>query len=100
MPTLGFEPTISAGKRPQTYTLDRAVIGTNNFAVSSYTCLDLVQPLIATLDAQTHTLCYPNTSKQLKVEYHDFTDPCSYLLLSIKPKPKYLYFSSMAAILS
>ena len=28
MPPLGFEPTISAGERPQTYTLDRAVSGT------------------------------------------------------------------------
>jgi len=24
MPTVGFEPTISAGKRPQTYALERA----------------------------------------------------------------------------
>jgi hypothetical protein len=28
MPTVGFEPTISEGKRPQTYTLDRAATGT------------------------------------------------------------------------
>ena len=28
MPPAGFEPTISAGERPQTYTLDRAAIGT------------------------------------------------------------------------
>ena len=28
MPPVGFEPTISAGKRPQTYTLDRAATGT------------------------------------------------------------------------
>ena len=29
MPSLvGFEPTIAAGKRPQTYALDRAAIGT------------------------------------------------------------------------
>jgi len=27
MPPVGFEPTISAGKRPQTYTLDRADTG-------------------------------------------------------------------------
>ena len=31
MPTLGFEPTISAGERPQTYALDRAVTGTGIF---------------------------------------------------------------------
>ena len=28
MPPVGFEPTISAGARPQTYALDRAAIGT------------------------------------------------------------------------
>ena len=28
MPTAGFEPTISAGERPQTYALDRAATGT------------------------------------------------------------------------
>ena len=28
MPPVGFEPTISVGKRPQTYALDRAVTGT------------------------------------------------------------------------
>jgi len=32
MPQVGFEPTISAGERPQTYALDRAAIwnGNNN----------------------------------------------------------------------
>ena len=28
MPLVGFEPTISAGERPQTYALDRAATGT------------------------------------------------------------------------
>jgi hypothetical protein len=28
MPLVGFEPTISAGERPQTYVLDRAVTAT------------------------------------------------------------------------
>ena len=28
MPPVGLEPTISAGERPQTYTLDRAATGT------------------------------------------------------------------------
>ena len=27
MPPVGFEPTISAGERPQTYVLDRAATG-------------------------------------------------------------------------
>ena len=28
MPPMGFEPTVSAAERPQTYTLDRAATGT------------------------------------------------------------------------
>ena len=28
MPPVGFEPTISEGERPQTYSLDRAATGT------------------------------------------------------------------------
>ena len=31
MPPVGFEPTISAGERPQTYALDRAATGTGIF---------------------------------------------------------------------
>jgi len=34
MPPVGFEPEISAGERPQTYTLDRAVAGTGICAFS------------------------------------------------------------------
>ena len=30
MPPVGFEPTISAGERPQTYALDRAATGTGD----------------------------------------------------------------------
>jgi hypothetical protein len=33
MPPVEFEPTISAGKRPQTYALDCAAIGTGNKVV-------------------------------------------------------------------
>jgi len=41
---MGFETTFSAGKRPQTYTLDRAATGTGNLATVmsikfSYLCL-------------------------------------------------------------
>ena len=28
MPPVGFEPTVSAGERPQTYAFDRAATGT------------------------------------------------------------------------
>ena len=34
MPPVGFEPTILAGERPQTYILDRAATGT---AIHTYT---------------------------------------------------------------
>jgi hypothetical protein len=33
MPLVGFELTISAGERPQTYVLDRAATGTGYFVV-------------------------------------------------------------------
>jgi hypothetical protein len=37
MPTVGYEPTISAGERPQIYALDRAATGTG---ISSLTSSD------------------------------------------------------------
>ena len=36
MPPVGFEPTISAGERPQTYALDRAATGTGQFPFTLY----------------------------------------------------------------
>jgi len=33
MPPVGFEPTISAGERPQTYALDRAATGTGKIGI-------------------------------------------------------------------
>jgi len=33
MPPVGFEPTISAGERPQTYVLDRAATGTGTIII-------------------------------------------------------------------
>ena len=33
MPRVGFEPTISAGERPQTYALDRTATGTGTYIV-------------------------------------------------------------------
>ena len=45
MPPVGFEPTISAGERPQTYALDREATGTgdndvkqNNYLLLNYSC--------------------------------------------------------------
>ena len=36
MPPVGFEPTIPAGERPQTYALDRAATGTGLFAFEAH----------------------------------------------------------------
>ena len=42
MPWVAFEPTISAGERPKTYALDRAVTGTGVFLVS---CIEILNGL-------------------------------------------------------
>ena len=34
MPPVGFEPTISAGERPQTYALDRAATGIGTYCIN------------------------------------------------------------------
>jgi len=35
MPSVGFEPTISAGERPQTYALGRAATGTGKLTLGN-----------------------------------------------------------------
>ena len=40
MPPVGFEPTISAGERPQTYALDRAATGTGDWRLRIFPYLD------------------------------------------------------------
>ena len=40
MPPVGFEPTISAGERAQTYALDRAATGTGKVAVLTTVIFD------------------------------------------------------------
>jgi len=39
MPPVGFEPTVSAGERPQTYALDHAATG---IGTGRYWCLDII----------------------------------------------------------
>ena len=41
MPPVGFEPTISAGERPQTYALERAATGTG--CLQEVPCLNFDQ---------------------------------------------------------
>jgi len=43
MPSVGFEPTISAGERPQAYALDRAATGTGKKKYLSILILISVQ---------------------------------------------------------
>ena len=40
MPSVGFEPTIPAGERPQTYALDRAATGTGSIDVKNINFLE------------------------------------------------------------
>ena len=43
MPPEGFEPTISAGERPQTYALDRAATGTGDPVFKVGKCWRLIK---------------------------------------------------------
>jgi len=72
MPPVGFEPTISAGERPQTYALDRADTGTSNSAsyerkIHEKTTCGVIHSVIQLLSAlrQVHSLF----QRQLSTEY-------------------------------
>ena len=56
MPLVGFEPTISAGERPQTYPLDRAATGTGK--ISLY-CEQIVSKVVLTLRLMWTLSIYP-----------------------------------------
>jgi hypothetical protein len=62
MPTVGFEPTISAGERPQTYALDLAANGTG-------TVPQLAEGIMADL-WRDFWICENETSQQ-KAQLHD-----------------------------
>jgi hypothetical protein len=47
MPQVGFEPTIPAGERPQTYTLDRAATGTGTSYILGINILSTIKILIS-----------------------------------------------------
>ena len=55
MSPVGFEPTISAGKRPQTYTLDRAATGTDEVASLLFANIKDVISMFATLSVPLHS---------------------------------------------
>ena len=56
MPPVGFEPTISAGERPQTYALDRADTGTGNSV--SRPVLIVIEQLALQVDGRRHYHSY------------------------------------------
>ena len=74
-----FEPTISAGERPQTYALDRAATGTGNNMVSATSNSFISQPSstrIQTFVRLINTAVYA-IRKRLSgcAEWHDLLDP-------------------------
>ena len=56
MPPVGFEPTISAGERPQTYALDRAATGIGT--VTNTVCYQWIQRY-SSLSIQLYTHLNP-----------------------------------------
>ena len=64
MPPVGFEPTISAGERPQTYALDRAATGTGYYDIcyldllSTAFSIDLILPLPCNPSEKMHFYCF------------------------------------------
>jgi hypothetical protein len=61
VPSVGFEPTISAGERPQVHALDHAATGNGTTAsyILMFTCLDMRRgkTYSAVLEASTRTEC-------------------------------------------
>ena len=60
MPPVGFEPTISAGERPQTNALDRAATGTGDV---------VVRFVIGSCQAETGLPRVKNHTKQLRDKF-------------------------------
>ena len=73
-PPVGFEPTISAGERPQTYALDRAVTGTGKTGE----CKSIIFPMHFTL-----VICWPSLYSRV-IDLNSFGEPESLLL---EPSP-------------
>ena len=49
MSSVGFEPTIPAGERPQTYALDRATTGTGNSNPRDNNVIEIFSDLVVVL---------------------------------------------------
>ena len=60
MPPAGIEPTISAGKRPQTHALDLAATGSTTTTITTTTIpapntTNVIRQIYAVINANTHT---------------------------------------------
>ena len=62
MPTVGFEPTISAGKQPQTHTLDSAATGTGPFICT----LLRFSLLISEIEGNRTKICVSHNQEQTR----------------------------------
>ena len=68
MTPVGFEPTISAGERPQTYTLDRAATGTDHVTLLFLNIKLLVQYYVVfLLETSCHTRRVPRCTLEFWV---------------------------------
>jgi hypothetical protein len=98
MPAVGFEPTISAGERPQTYALDRVATGISIYIyilvyvyIYIYIYIYIYSQLIPTYLAACFGSSYPSSGQFLVYGHGAFNDfarygnaPC----LCIKNWPK------------
>jgi hypothetical protein len=69
MPLVGFEPTISAGERPQSYALDRAATGIGNTNISQLTYVLIIEQSL-TFELNTNIMCMFAYSKFIYLFQH------------------------------
>jgi len=78
MPTVGFEPTIAAGERPQTYALDRAATGTGNIKLNTSICLSFMyvtcKKSTTNLQLIDNRIVSPDTSTLSMASYADWLE--------------------------
>ena len=65
MPSVGFELTISAGKRPQTYALDRAATGTSITITTNITTITNITTTTTTTTTTTNNNNNNNNNNSL-----------------------------------
>ena len=80
MPQVGFEPTISAGERPQTYALERAATGTGEYI---YIYIYIYTPTPPHTHTHTHTSVFMNLQRLCRgqLSYNNSFYLSEYLML-------------------